>query len=110
MPMMRDMPLPARAERVREIVDDRPEKRARGERVLETRDRRRLLRRRGRLPRIAELARDARLFVGATGDQALALLGERGTRRLVELAAARFLQRLLDLEHLFQELRRRLRL
>src|ERR1051325_33288 len=115
-PMMRDMSFPGLAgsagfaERLAEVVDHGAQIGAGREGFLERGDDVGPLRGRGRVPRGAELARDARLFGLAARDQPLALRRQRGARRVVESARARVLQRLLDLEHLLEQLRRSLRL
>src|SRR5262249_29703675 len=115
-PMMRDMSFSRAgrvrvAERVAEVVDDRAEICAGGERLLERSEHLRPIAcARSGVPSRAQVAGDARVFRLAARDQPLALRRQRGARVVVEAAGARLLQRFLDLEHFREQFRWRLRL
>src|SRR5438876_9739390 len=110
MPMMRDMFVLGAAERRSQIIDDRAQIGTGRERRFERGESLRPVGRRGRVPRGAELADDARFFSHAARNEPLALRHERGARGVVESAGAALLDRFLDLEPFFQQLGRRLRL
>src|SRR5262245_61105698 len=108
MPTMRDIPL-LRASQC--VVDDRTQIRADRERFLEGGERTGALGRPGRVPRLAQRAQQARLFLLIARAEPVPLRGQRLPRAAVQLAGRfRLLERFLDLEHLLEQLRRRLRL
>src|SRR5712692_9963501 len=93
-----------------EVRDHRAQIGARGERRLERLEHRRPLRGVGGVPRLAQLTGQTRLFLSVTLSQPVALLPERLSGGVVEHAGPGLGQRLLDLEHLGQQLGRGLRL
>src|SRR5262245_15939092 len=108
MPTMRDIPLPGASERFVDVVDDGPEVRPRRERLLERRQRGGPLGGSGRVPGLGQRAAQPRLFVLVARVQPLTLGAQSLAGAGVEPAGFRLLQRLLDLEHLLEQLRRRL--
>src|SRR5688572_26724946 len=107
MPMMRDT-LVLLSQRLRQVVDDRPQIGARRERGLDPREHGGTLAGGGRIPRLAELGAHALFLDPPSRGEPLPLLGERGAAGGVQSARAQVGQRLLDLEHLLQQLRWRL--
>src|SRR5947209_2787733 len=111
MPTMRAMLLlGSLAQRGRQVVDHGAQIGARGQCFLERVQRGRLGGGGGGVPGLAERTGDLRLGVGHPRLQRRALLGQRRARGIVQLTGLRLFQRLLDLEHLGQQRRRRLRL
>src|SRR6185369_3670839 len=114
MPTMRDMALLRCSERFVDVVDHRPQIGPDRERVFEGLERLRAFSDRGRVPRLAERPTQARLFLLVALPEPIALGGERLLRAGVEPAGLAgglgLLERFLDLEHLFEQLGRCLRL
>src|SRR5437899_4048044 len=109
MPMMRDN-LISFTQRLTKVVDHGAQVRPRGQRRLALRQDRWPRFRRRSVPRGRERTGEPRLLLVMAGEQPPALLGERAPGVLVEAAGAGLGQRFLDLEHLLQQLGRRLRL
>src|SRR6266851_3221733 len=104
MPTMRDMRVLILSERVAQVVDHRAEIRPRGQSLLEPRQERFGVASGIGHPIPLPEARDDGGFPGGlTHDQALPRLGEPAARRLVQPATLGRLERLLDLEHLLEQ-------
>src|SRR5437870_9171795 len=113
MPTMRDITLRCASERLVDVVDDGSQIRPHRQGFLEGRQRPGPFGGPGRVPRLAERPAQSRFFLLVARAQPLSLGGERLPRAGVEpvrLPRLGFLERLLDLEHLLEQLGRRLRL
>src|SRR5690349_5121759 len=93
------------AERFGQILDHRTQVGAGGERGLERGEHLRAIGGRRAVPATAQRPREPPVFVLQACAQGRPLVDERGARGLVERAGARLRERLLDLEHLLQQLR-----
>src|SRR5687768_6007776 len=99
MPMMRDTLVPL-SQRLRQVVDHRPQIGARGERGLHPRKHGGAVGLWRRIPRLAQRAANELLLVALARDETVPLLRKRGAAAGVESAFAQLRERLLDLEHL----------
>src|SRR3990167_2952379 len=108
MPTIRDMSVLTLSERGPQVVDHRAEIRPGRQRVLECGDEAGPLGRDRRVPRLAERPGPRRLDLHETHGQLLALGPQRLAAARVETAGLSVLERLLDLEHLLEQLGRRL--
>src|SRR5437667_6090320 len=109
MPMMRGMGRWLPVEGFVEIRDDGSQIRARGQRFLEGAESGRVVPTLAGVPRLAQRAGQTRFFPGPTLSQSVALLAKRLPGGVVEHAGLGLGERLLDLEHLRQQLGRSLR-
>src|SRR5262245_58965876 len=103
MPMMRDMPL-FLAQNLGQILDDRPEIGARRQRFGAGGQNARALGDGSPIPGFRQRSAQPRLLLAVASPQAAQLLAERGAAGLVEPSRLGLLERLLDLEHLGEEL------
>src|SRR5215510_5624805 len=110
MPTMRDMALRDFAERFIDVVDHGSEIRACRQGVLEGVERCGPLAGAGAIPRLAERPAQSRFLVTVAAHQPVPLADERLARGRVEDARSGVLQGFLALEHLLEQLGRRLRL
>src|SRR5947208_1037980 len=108
MPTMRDIAFQAFPEGVVQVVDHRAEVRARRQRFLHGGEHALPLRRRGGIPPLGERPHEPGVLLLQPDHQTIARGDERGAAGLVEATHLRLRERLLDLEHLLQQLGRRL--
>src|SRR5712691_3521286 len=106
MPTIRDIAFLALPEGVVQVVDHRAEVRADRQRLLHGSEHALPLRRLGGVPPLTERPDEPDLIVPQPRHQAVALDDERGAAGLVEAARLGLRERLLDLEHLHQQLGR----
>src|SRR5262245_52311471 len=110
MPTMRDMALPDFSERFIDVVDHGSQIGPGRQGLLEGGERTGPRIGARPIPRIAERPAQPGFLVTIAAQEPIALPGERLTRGRVETTRARVLQSFLDLEHLLEQLGRRLRL
>src|SRR5262245_13432334 len=110
MPTMRDMALPDFSERFIDVVDHGSEISPGRQGLLEGGEPTGPRVGARAIPRLAERPAQSRFLVTVAAHEPVALPGERLARGRVETTRARLLESFLDLEHLLEQLGRRLRL